>query len=465
LQGIVPDENFVLVATEVYRLASNQDSILQRIKEATGFTITVLKKESEAFLSLLALLHMYTYPSPNIRIPDIKNDDTILLFDQGGGSTEISYYQLKENRFGEQLSISEVGTNALRNTFFTFNPNGRVNPWDNHNKISTQFRRIDNLVQQKIDAEFSERDGLKKIAEVSQRTHAFAMGTAIKNCLEKMTHKYAKQFNGMSISVSEIERILYEACDELEDSNQKVQTLYKKLISSDNNDRLDGSLLLLYGLPAYLKLLSKFNLSEIRYSYFNLKHGVFLAKYFYGINDVNITNIPSKLMNKHVETKSNGKIEREGSLDKKLAISILYSWAEGEFHKIWVKKLADAIIAKFLANVLLDTNLRPGDDYLSFSDDLIEKADIVLVVCTPELGRRFIEGDGVISYELRNLRHALHKRKDKRVIPILRTGNENESIPFPLKRLLYIDMRDDNEFDNKISKELGSIVLSRNNIK
>ena len=71
------------VATATVRQASNQEDIIQIIKEKTGFTTTLLSEYEESYYGFLAIIHSM----------DIQEGITI---DMGGASTEITYFRNRE---------------------------------------------------------------------------------------------------------------------------------------------------------------------------------------------------------------------------------------------------------------------------------------------------------------------------------------------------------------------------------
>ncbi len=73
----VPRNNIVLLATAAVRGATNKESFTHRIKEETGFDVTVIDGETEATLIYYGAKHDGTL-----------GDTTSLIMDIGGGSTE-----------------------------------------------------------------------------------------------------------------------------------------------------------------------------------------------------------------------------------------------------------------------------------------------------------------------------------------------------------------------------------------
>ncbi len=72
------------VATEALRRASNSDEVLVKILKETGVEFEVITGEEEAGLTLLAVQN-------RVRLLEHKKDETFLLIDIGGGSTELIF--------------------------------------------------------------------------------------------------------------------------------------------------------------------------------------------------------------------------------------------------------------------------------------------------------------------------------------------------------------------------------------
>ena len=75
------------VATQAMRQASNGDIFLKRVKEETGVTLEVISPRVEARLSVMGCLNLI----------DIDKD-VVLVVDIGGGSTEVSWVDVRKLR-------------------------------------------------------------------------------------------------------------------------------------------------------------------------------------------------------------------------------------------------------------------------------------------------------------------------------------------------------------------------------
>ena len=98
-----------------------------------------------------------------------------------------------------------------------------------------------------------------------------------------------------------------------------------------------------------------------------------------------------------------------------------------------------------------ETDLAPGDQISVFMERGIRDHDVVILACTPQYKEKFDnrarESSGVgaeagmITTELNNDSNAARK-----FIPVLRAGERDSAIPYPLLGRLYLDLR---EFPHK----------------
>jgi exopolyphosphatase/guanosine-5'-triphosphate,3'-diphosphate pyrophosphatase len=77
-----------LIATEACRMADNGDAFIRRVEEETGLALEVIDRETEAALAA-------TGAEPLID----REAETALVFDIGGGSTEVMWMTARDGRF------------------------------------------------------------------------------------------------------------------------------------------------------------------------------------------------------------------------------------------------------------------------------------------------------------------------------------------------------------------------------
>lgn len=76
-----------LIATEAARAASNGESFLQRVQEETGLELEIINRETEARLAVSGCSSLVG-----------RETKSVVLFDIGGGSSEIAVIRIGENR-------------------------------------------------------------------------------------------------------------------------------------------------------------------------------------------------------------------------------------------------------------------------------------------------------------------------------------------------------------------------------
>ena len=90
------------IATEACRAADNSAEFLDRVREATGFTLEIVDRETEAFLATAGCCQ-----------PRRPEAEGVVLFDIGGGSSEIVWLAARISRIGGDRVIA-ARTAALR---------------------------------------------------------------------------------------------------------------------------------------------------------------------------------------------------------------------------------------------------------------------------------------------------------------------------------------------------------------
>jgi len=130
-------------------------------------------------------------------------------------------------------------------------------------------------------------------------------------------------------------------------------------------------------------------------------------------------------------------------------VFISYSW-DDETHKDWVLSLANRLCSDGV-DVLLDRfELSPGKNLPYFVESSIEKAQRVIIVFTEEYKRKADERLGGVGYEYSIMNADLYSRQtdNEKIIPILRKGSKDSSIPTFMQQFIHIDVRNDKKFEN-----------------
>ena len=94
-----------LIATEACRQAANSEDFIAKVKHSTGLTIEIIDQKTEADLAVAGCASLID-----------KNSDYVLIFDIGGGSSELIWLDVKQIRSEQQEALS-------------------TNPWGNNQAI------------------------------------------------------------------------------------------------------------------------------------------------------------------------------------------------------------------------------------------------------------------------------------------------------------------------------------------
>ncbi|WP_020532619.1 toll/interleukin-1 receptor domain-containing protein [Flexithrix dorotheae] len=141
-----------------------------------------------------------------------------------------------------------------------------------------------------------------------------------------------------------------------------------------------------------------------------------------------------------------------------MKVFISYSW-DSEAHKSWVLHLANSLIQNGI-DVLLDQyELRLGRNLNHFMESSIIEADKIITVFTENYKLKSETRDGGIGYEYSMISNELYKSQinNTKVIPILRAGSPELSIPIFMSSFLWLDMRDDSQFESALENLIREI--------
>lgn len=132
---------------------------------------------------------------------------------------------------------------------------------------------------------------------------------------------------------------------------------------------------------------------------------------------------------------------------------------ESPSHKEWVASLCHALRTKGGVDARLDQwHLHLGQDVLHFVESEIRTSKRVLLVCTPTYARKADEGQGGVGYEKMVVTGELAAdiASDK-FICVLCAGTPEDAIPSFAKSRLFIDFRNDEEFEEKFDELIRDI--------
>lgn len=124
---------------------------------------------------------------------------------------------------------------------------------------------------------------------------------------------------------------------------------------------------------------------------------------------------------------------------------VSYSW-DSPGHKEWVRELAERLVKNGVDVILDQWHLGPGQSVTQFMETSIERAEFIVVVCTPTYARRSNARKGGVGYEQQIISgHMAQGLKTKRFVPILRRGTlrpgRNNAMPTHLSGIYTVDLR------------------------
>ncbi|WP_291131901.1 toll/interleukin-1 receptor domain-containing protein [Flavobacterium sp. UBA7682] len=149
-------------------------------------------------------------------------------------------------------------------------------------------------------------------------------------------------------------------------------------------------------------------------------------------------------------------------MKKKTFIS--YSW-DNEEHTEWVLNLADALV-KYGLDIILDQyDLSVGHEMTHFMEKAM-LADKIIVIMTPNYKIKADNRQGGVGYEYSMLTKELFEQEpdQTRIIPILKSGNKENSCPSFLQTRIFHDMTIDEKFDAKFF-ELTKLIQDKPLVK
>lgn len=149
-------------------------------------------------------------------------------------------------------------------------------------------------------------------------------------------------------------------------------------------------------------------------------------------------------------------VQREGTpLEPRVFISYKHA---GDEHLRWVRGLATDLIEQYGIHCILDQfDLDYGDSIPAYMQKIQTEATHVLFIITPECVAAVRADVGGVSFEMQ-LAASLRDRRQLRIIPLLRAGNES---PAYVQAHLYIDFRDDSIYLDMLRRLADSIRVGK----
>nr|WP_281719646.1 TIR domain-containing protein [Nitrosomonas nitrosa] len=273
-----------VIGTAWLRWLANQTEVIALIESETGQRIEIIEQEREAELTIAALPEVLRCTGNNY---GLNPGDLALLFDQGGGSLEVSWMEWGQADERRPVIRSErfprLGTVELTRQFFHRSSNGwPVNPVGNSSKVHAQVMRMQKQAHEQLAIDWRERAA---ILRPTRKRVAFAVGTAITNTFDQRTPHV---IHGQLASRAHIQSHLDAVQQEYGALKNPVLTVHKRLhglkgrgVASITKEpkAIQIDLAKLYGLPVYLELLTALGLDELRILGYPLRFGYYLWKY------------------------------------------------------------------------------------------------------------------------------------------------------------------------------------------
>ena len=134
---------------------------------------------------------------------------------------------------------------------------------------------------------------------------------------------------------------------------------------------------------------------------------------------------------------------------------ISYSW-DSRKHKEWVRKLATHLQRNGVLTHLDQWDVRPGMDLPDYVERCIRESHFVILVCTPKFAVKANAGAGGVGYEKMIVTGEMFTQATEttKFVPVLRSGEPDQSIPSYLKSRVFVDVRHDSE----LARALDSLI-------
>lgn len=150
--------------------------------------------------------------------------------------------------------------------------------------------------------------------------------------------------------------------------------------------------------------------------------------------------------------------ENENKKSFNPSVFISYSW-DDEPHKEWVLNLANRLCSDGIDVILDRYYLKPGKNLPHFVENSISKAERIIIVFTQNYKLKADKRAGGVGYEYSIMNSTLYNNQttNEKIIPVLRSGNRDLSIPAFMQQFIHIDIRNDENFENSYTDLLREI--------
>lgn len=253
--------DMVATGTAIFRWLDNREEVLQRFEEISGLRPLVLTEEQEGALALAALKWTHGFRLGDRQRPGPS--DALVLFDQGGGSLEVSWIT-PDGEQGGVRSFDQLGTIALRERLFSD---------DQACTVQERHARLVADIRQELRA-------WQGHAELHGRAvHPYAMGSAITRLVRGSSH----QIHNRHVRLGRIRGVLEGTLAAVVDQQPSMEVLRARLVEEDRqgsrvrrgDGSLDAQLVLLCGLPVYAAAMEHLGIEGLRICGYGMRYGVF----------------------------------------------------------------------------------------------------------------------------------------------------------------------------------------------
>ncbi|MFO7447251.1 MAG: hypothetical protein R6W90_12855 [Ignavibacteriaceae bacterium] len=204
-------DKIIATATNAFRIASNRDELLNRIKVETGIDVNVVTGEEESFLSYLGATI------------DADSDEPVLVIDIGGGSTEIITGKGDKILFRKSFHTGVVSSTEY---YFKNDPPAMED-------IVSFNANLQNIFEELNDRNF-----------IISRTIAIAGTPTTLACIKQSLYEYDEDLiEGSKLIKTEIGAIISELTHL---SSSQIKKKYKAVVSGREDVLLAGSLILFH---------------------------------------------------------------------------------------------------------------------------------------------------------------------------------------------------------------------------
>jgi hypothetical protein len=136
---------------------------------------------------------------------------------------------------------------------------------------------------------------------------------------------------------------------------------------------------------------------------------------------------------------------------------ISYAWENGE-HCGWVREFAARLRRDGIDAKIDQWETALGDQLPAFMEGAIANNDFVLIICTPKYRLRSDQRKGGVGYEGDIMSAEVFSKKNHRkFIPLLRSGDWDESAPSWLRGKRYADFRGDPPVEREYESLLSTL--------